>query len=126
MGSEGLQAVHIKFTISLLLMRSDPQLMKESTVASSKLESDRAKKRYVRLHRSVSGSTDNFYRLRTRIAFVQNSEEALAEKRNHCASFSTAVVVAAADASHRQGSCRCISKCYGFTWGHMKLWLRLF
>lgn len=42
------------------------QMMKESTIASSKKESERAQKR-----------------LHTRIAFVQQSEETLAEKRRH-------------------------------------------
>ncbi|KAF7510755.1 hypothetical protein GJ744_006121 [Endocarpon pusillum] len=42
------------------------KMMKESTTASSKTESERARKR-----------------LRTRIAYVQQSEETLAEKRKH-------------------------------------------
>lgn len=41
--------------------------------------------------------TDKLYRLRTRIAYVQQSEETLAEKRKHCASFSAPSVMVAAN-----------------------------
>lgn len=93
--------------------------MKESTIASSKTESDRSKKRYAKVHSIMFGRADNPNRLRTRMAYVQQSEEALAGKRTHCASFSIHLIVVAADSSRRQRSRRCISKCYGFTGRHI-------
>jgi hypothetical protein len=97
------------------------QMMKESTAASGRTEAERAKKRYAELSNSNCGKAEDSSRLRTRIAYVQQSEEALAERRLHCASFSAPFLVAAANLLRRQRSRRRISKCYGFTWRHMNL-----
>jgi hypothetical protein len=65
-------------------------MMKESTIASSRTESERAKKRYAKPSCSIIVKPNNLDRLRTRIAYVQQSEEVLGERRTHCASFSIA------------------------------------
>ncbi len=79
-----------------MLIRSLEQMMKESTIASSKTESERARKRYIEVFSKIVAETD-LYRLRTRVAYVQQSEETLSEKRKHCASFSAPSTVVAAN-----------------------------
>jgi hypothetical protein len=59
-------------------------MMKETTIASSKVESDRARKRYAHFAVLPLENTDSLFRLRTRIAYVQQSEQALAQKKVHC------------------------------------------
>jgi hypothetical protein len=76
-------------------------MMKESTIASSRTECERAKKRCSILSIFIIHRSDEIHRLRTRIAYVHQSEEALVEKRTHCASFSGLLVVVTADVSHR-------------------------
>ena len=95
--------------------------MKESTIASGRTESDRAKKRYANPASNIFCKADKFDRLQTRIAYVQQSEEALAEKRTHCANYSALSIVVLADIVCRQGSRRGLSKCYGSTWRRMNL-----
>lgn len=72
-------------------------MMKESTIATSKTESERARKRYTQFFSKIVAKADQFYRLRTRIAYVQQSEETLSERRKHCASFSAPSIVVAAN-----------------------------
>ncbi len=77
-------------------------MMKESTIASSKTESERARKRYIEIFSKIVAKAD-LCRLRTRIAYVQQSEETLSEKRKHCASFSSLSIVVAANHSIDSG-----------------------
>lgn len=118
----GVEGMYLAYCIPMsILTESTRQMMKESTIASSKTEGERAKKRYLRHSRCLLSCAHQIHRLRTRIAYVQQSEEALAEKRTHCASFSALLSLVAADVSYRQGSRRRLPKCYGSTWRHMSL-----
>jgi hypothetical protein len=76
----------------LMLMASTGQMMKESTIASSRTEAERAKKRYVKPVGTPYTTLIIYGRLRTRIEYVKQSEEVLGEKRTHCASFSAPFV----------------------------------
>jgi hypothetical protein len=61
------------------------------------------------------------------MAFVQTSEEKLAEKKAHCSFYaSKSTQWISADFAARLAGCQCVPQCYGSSWQHMIDFLQSF